>query len=399
MGRRRHESHLYRRPDSRVWWCWYYEPSGRLVRVSTRCTSKEAARAVLADLELRARDPAHRAAYKTTLGRALAELVDERRDIRKRAPGTVSMYESKAQHLTRVLGADTPLGQVVARSVDAYVVTRVEEGAARSTIGKELTTLRSALKLAKRRGEYTRDIAETMPAFSAASTPRRRFLTPVELRLLLAELAPDHAARVAFIVAVGARWIESERAQRRDVQRDRVVLRGSKTAGAARTVPILPATLVPSRKLLDHAQRHAGGRDGRLFAPWSNVRRDLRDACERAGIDPVSPNDLRRTLATWLRARGVAPSLIGAYLGHADGRMVERVYGRLPADELAAAITGRREKPVRESKRAGGTMGTMGKLPRPRKTAKQQKKSVPRDGIEPSTRGFSVLTVVAGNAA
>lgn len=51
-------------------------------------------------------------------------------------------------------------------------------------------------------------------------------------------------------------------------------------------------------------------------------------------IRRCSPNDLRRTCATWLRAAGVSPELIAPAMGHADTRMVERVYGRLPVEDL-----------------------------------------------------------------
>lgn len=39
-------------------------------------------------------------------------------------------------------------------------------------------------------------------------------------------------------------------------------------------------------------------RVGRVVEPWQNVRRDLRSVWRRAGIEPVSPGDLRRTFAS-----------------------------------------------------------------------------------------------------
>jgi len=42
----------------------------------------------------------------------------------------------------------------------------------------------------------------------------------------------------------------------------------------------------------------------------------------------------RRTCATWLREAGAPPDLIAPLMGHADTRMVERVYGRLPIELL-----------------------------------------------------------------
>jgi integrase len=60
------------------------------------------------------------------------------------------------------------------------------------------------------------------------------------------------------------------------------------------------------------------GVEGLLFLPWQNVRRDLAQACDRAGIEPCTPNDLRRTCATWLRQAGAAPDLIAPVMGHTD---------------------------------------------------------------------------------
>jgi hypothetical protein len=92
---------------------------------------------------------------------------------------------------------------------------------------------------------------------------------------------------VAFILATGARWGETDRARREDVQTvgERVLLRGTKTDLAARTVPIVGA----GHDLLAHALRCAEGEEGLLFRPWGNARRDLAQACKRAGIPAVSP--------------------------------------------------------------------------------------------------------------
>ena len=78
-----------------------------------------------------------------------------------------------------------------------------------------------------------------------------------------------------------------------------------------------------------------------LFRPWGNVRHDLASASRRAGIEPVTLNDLRRTCATWLREGGIEPHLIAAVLGHADSRMVERVYRLIPLDVLGASLKAR----------------------------------------------------------
>lgn len=317
---------LNKRGDT--WWTTFYV-DGRRVRVSTGCRDRKAAELRARELERRAVDPSHAAENTATLGSALEAVLPDRA-AKGRAEGTITMYRRKAGHLVRLLGAELPLARVDAAAVDRFVEQRLAEGAARSTIHKELTTLRVALKIALRRGLWTGRIEATMPeGFSLEYVPKQRALTRVEYEKLVLALRPDRARHVAFIIGTGARWIESVRAVKSDVTEASVFLRGSKTHNAARTVP-----LVGFMRELVAASRPP-------FAPWSSVRRDLAAACARARIAPVTPNDLRRTCATWLRAAGVEPSLIAVVLGHRDSRMVERVYGRIPTDALRAALEGR----------------------------------------------------------
>jgi len=381
---------LYKRGS--IWWCAYYDPGKRRRLASTRCTDRRAAERAAARLEREAADPRHAAAHATTLQHALERLVTDR-IARGRADGTVSMYRSKGGHLRRLLGADLSLAELDARAVDDYVAARLEEHAARTTIGKELTTLRAALKLAKRRGELVIDVEAVMPVgWTTGYKPRATVLCRArDLQRLVDELLPDRAAHVAFIVATGARWSESLRATRSDVDLAAgfVRLRGTKTASAAATVPIVGWM----RPLLEMVLEVVGGKAGRLFRPWTNVGRELPAACAAIGIEPLTPNDLRRTTATWLRAQGVEPSALAAMLRHTDSRMIERVYGRIAPDALGNVLRDRLGEPRRRCSAgvagAGGQRGKRGNGggAEPRDIAQL---SVPRDGIEPPTRGFSI---------
>jgi integrase len=275
-----------------------------------------------------------------------------------------------------------------ARSIVSWM--RLAEGACRNTVKKELTTIRGMLKVAKRRGEFPSDIGAVMAeGFESGYQPRKRFLTGPEAQALLAELTPDRAARVAFILATGARWGETDRARRQDVQTEaeRVLLRGTKTDLSARTVPIVGA----GHDLPAHALTHVQGEDGLLFRPWGNSRRDLAQACECAGIPAVSPNDLRRTFGTWLRLHGVAPHLIGVAMGHADSRMVERVYGRMPEENLRAALNEHVDPTRSACVATTGSNARRERRVRHPKTSHSSRNLVSRDGIEPPTRGFSIL--------
>lgn len=213
------------------------------------------------------------------------------------------------------------------------------------------------------------------------SKPKERYLTPNEFLGLVLALPEARAAHVVWIVATGARLSESIAAQREDHSETQVRIRGTKTKGAARTIPILPTT----RPLLAWALARADFTT--LFQPWSNIRRDLAQACAKLEIPPVSPNDLRRTHATWLRHAGVEPHLIGAALGHRDGRMAERVYGRLGTEELGALLTARMQVPP--GYQADAEKGVLSRR-RALRDRRKHREIVPRDRIELSTRGFSI---------
>lgn len=148
--------------------------------------------------------------------------------------------------------------------------------------------------------------------------PRRRWLTYEEAMKLLDNLEAERAAHVAFMLGSGARLSESLRATPDDRDGETLRVHGSKTRESDGTIVITPLV----RPFLDYAWEHAPRRKDRLFRPWLKIHRDLKAACARAGIPACTPNDLRRTFATWHHQAGVAPWMIGKLLRHGlhDGR-------------------------------------------------------------------------------
>ena len=145
----------------------------------------------------------------------------------------------------------------------------------------------------------------------------------------------------------------------------------------------------------------------------------------------MSPNDLRRTYASWLKQRGVDSMIVAKLLGHTTSRMVELVYGHLNDAALQAAmaqlptfgpppipaIEPRGPSVSKRQPRAKLTLLLGGKpandvdsatepgsqwvvkpernvIPLRRQRGKTRQSSselaVPSPGIEPGTRGFSV---------
>jgi hypothetical protein len=77
---------------------------------------------------------------------------------------------------------------------------------------------------------------------------------------------------------------------------------------------------------------------GPLFPEWEEWQ-VLFNACTRLDIEPVTPNDFRRTFCSWLAQSGVPLLVAVKLMGHRSSRMVEHVYARFGADDLQAAIS------------------------------------------------------------
>jgi integrase len=381
---------IFRR--GKVFYAWV---GGR--KVSTGFTDRKAAKFALAKLERESVDPDNAA-------QATARTVDVLDDLLRslarkgRAQATIDYTTEKAGHLRRLLPDHAR--DITHKVLEGFIDARLKEGAASATIKKELGVARGALKLARRNGLFARGVDEVLPELESGYVPRKRFISTWELVGLCNVLPPHRAAHACFIIATGARWGESVRARREDVSGGFVRLRGTKTKLAPRTVPIV----FPFERILSWSLSRAGAE--LLFAPWKNVRHDLRRACAKLGVPPLSPNDLRRTFATWFRQLGIAPQLIAVAMGHTTSRMVETTYGRLPTEDLGRMLTAsvgndplEDPDPIipSESNDGGSYLGREGDeivalqaFRRKTETSNPPGNSVARAGIEPATRGFSV---------
>ena len=285
--------------------------------------------------------------------------------------------------------AVAPRAAVVAQDGSALTPAIPGRHVSDHTISKEVVALRSALKLARRAGLWEGDPGAICPhGFSPEYVPRKRFLTREELCRLLASQTRDHAAQVAFMVATSAEWGAVTRARREDVSEDLafVRIRGTKRKTRDRVVPIVTKD---QRSLLKYALEHAQGENGQLYLDWQNVRRDLRVACKKLQIPRCFPNNLRRTCATWLRAAGTPPHLIAPLMGHADSRMVQRVYGRLEPAALAKLVAKATGSTSAHSQQTGTDSLAFGGQGG-RRPARKSLKMAPRAGFEPATHGLTV---------
>ena len=260
---------LYKKPGGTVWYGSYYGPDGQRRQVCTKQQDRAAARAVLRQLEREAQTALGAAADAGgtgyTIGTALEDFLDH--GCLNVAPKTEEMYFQKAGHVLRLLGGHD-VGKLTLDDVNGYVRTRLDEGAARETVKKELVTLRRALTVAKERKLSTVEPATVVPKLRSRYVPRERFLSEDEFVRLMASMVPERRLWVLLAVYTGARASEVEgiRWDHVNLERGLVLLPGTKTEKARRWIPIAP----PLRAALEKVDPKQ--RTGCVVAPWHNVR-------------------------------------------------------------------------------------------------------------------------------
>lgn len=346
---------FYQRRKGGIWYYDFLSPEGKRVQRSSGTTDKHVAKERARQAELSATPSAR--GRKQRLSDAIDHMIALLHD---KAAGTVSMYQQKARRIEHTLGnplvsevTHDLLSEYIAKRLDKESKHAKEHGNAHPhTIQKELITIRRALKVAHRRGILP--ALPSFPEFSAKYQPRETWLTPEQFALVCDELEVGRRLWAALAALAGCNLSEAEAVDWATVEleRGRLLIPGTKRETRRRWVPIAPSL----RHLLEQVDQKQ--RRGKVAERWGNVRRDLHAAVERANvkimakaleagedvwveIPKISPNDLRRTFASWLVQQGVPLLTVASLMGHSSTRMVERVYGKLSKrnfDEAIAAL-------------------------------------------------------------
>jgi integrase len=326
---------LYKRGDT--YWAYYSPARGQYIRTTLRTNNRDVARDRLKELEKRGSfepEEADPAPNGPQVGTTLAEAFTAYLDTIK-VPATRDVYERKARHVERILGPGTDIGLITADDVEEYIEAREDEEAHPHTVYKELIVLRGAFKLFRR---PTTDWPKHKPNY----VPRKRYLTRPQFDGLMRLLDPRRQQWLAIACFSGLRFSELEGLTSRHVDWGLKVINvaGTKSKGARRVIPIKDELAPWLEKLPVH--------------PWaaSNVRRDLTSLIVKVDPswpthvnrngdtvpEPLSPNDLRRTFASWMVQAGVPLLVVARLLGHTTTRMVEAVYGQLDLETMRRAV-------------------------------------------------------------
>ncbi|HEY3848361.1 MAG TPA: site-specific integrase [Acetobacteraceae bacterium] len=308
---------------------WHIRHGGR--RVSTGCTDRTTAEAVLASYLIAAGKPPTPPAIAVILERYLA-------DRRERGIPGADRLGWAHKPLTRILGSKPPEALAEA-DCRRYAARRRQEGIAEATIRTELAALRAALRWAA-----SPEIALVAAAPKITMPPRPesrvRWLTRDEAARLL-DACRAHHVRLFVTIALhtGARSgaILALTWDRVDLVNRLVDLRVSgRPRTRKRRVPVpindtLHAALTEAQALstAETVIEYAG-------AGVARIKHAFRDTAARANLHGVTPHVLRHTAVTWLLQGGVDPWRVAGFTGMTE-EMVDQVYGHHHPDYLRGA--------------------------------------------------------------
>lgn len=204
---------------------------------------------------------------------------------------------------------------------------RVQDG----TIRKELSTLRAALR-------YTDKNTPAVIEMPSNPQPREVWMTKDECDRL-AEAAESPHVRLFILVArytaarkeaiLGLRWDAV------DLSQGRISFgQGHGNKGRAVT-PI-------SNALKHHLVRAYDVRTSEYVIEWGgdrvkSIRKGFDSAKRKAGLDHITPHDLRRSAARWMVEAGVSMEEVSQYLGHTSTAVTRSTYARFSPEYLRKA--------------------------------------------------------------
>jgi integrase len=310
---------------SRFVYIWY-RVNGRLVRESTKQTSKEKAERLLqrriaeADAGQPIAQDVKRVRYEGIRDALLADYkIHDRSSLVPRADGTRTIIG--LTH-TDPFFAGRPVASITTSLLQEFVQKRKADGASNSTINRNLALLRRMMTLAKRDGKL-----HTVPYFPMLreNDPRQGFLPPEDFARMRDAMQEDLRPMLCYLYFTGCRVGAAQKVTWSQVvfEDDAVFIRllGSQTKNRRPLQLPLPDDLAGMLRLVTR-------REGPVFTA-TNLVKAFKKACVSAGLgrwrdpenhdagyDGLLLHDLRRSGVRNLRRAGVSEDTAMKISGH-----------------------------------------------------------------------------------
>lgn len=348
---------LFKRRGSPHWQIRYADENGRIVRASTGTTSKKLAREILAKRKTLVAEGRHldvRRESRLSFG----ELCDKYWTLwgrHKRMNGLEGMLRSWKAHFGDLLVKD-----LSPERIEAYLGRRMDEGSSASTRNRHLTMLKAMLNKA-----VAWELLPENPAAKIGTLRehgrRTRFLDEEEIERLLQACADGFRPIVLTALHSGMRRGEILNLRWGDVNLQARILTVQRSkSGKKRNIPLDDTLFQTLREL---PSRFAKGcvfpSPTNADEPVQEIKRQIRNAFRRAGLEGVRFHDLRHTFASHLVMNGVDLKTVQELLGHASLTTTQRYAHLAPAHRTKAVkvldavfASGTKTDTVEKSRRA-----------------------------------------------
>jgi integrase len=238
-------------------------------------------------------------------------------------------------------------------SVEAWVAQMGRDGCGRTTIVRALGVLSGVLSDAVKAKRLSHNPAKGVENLPRRNERRRVYLSSEDVHRLADEAGP-HRALVLTLAYCGLRWGEAIGMRVGDVEflrcrlavsENAVQIGGRHEVGPTkgrkwRSVPV-PAFVLEELSLLCQGKSaqdlvFTGPRGGYLPQPKTSSGW-LEAAVKRAGVQRITPHDLRHTCASLAVSAGVNVLVLQRMLGHTSAKMTLDTYADLFDTDLDAA--------------------------------------------------------------
>lgn len=318
---------LYKRPNSKFWWCSFTAPDGQRVQKSTKTVDKRLAQ----EFEDK---------YRASLWRII-QLGEKPRRTWKEA---VLRWHRESQDkktidddLAHIRWVDPFIGnlyldEVTRDRLDEITDAKLKTGVKPTTVNRMLEVIRAILNRAAREWEWL----DKAPYVRMLKEPKRRirWLRPDEVQRLLTCLPPHLAAMVRFSLATGLRESNVTGLEWSQVDLGRRVAwvhADQAKAGKSIGVPLNKEAVVLLREQQGNHKRFVFAYKGRPIKKANT--RAWREGLKQAGIEDFRWHDLRHTWASWHIQNGTPIHILQELGGWSDIRMVQR-YAHLSSEHL-----------------------------------------------------------------
>ncbi len=334
---------LVKRPDTPNYYIYWNPVGNRFKRLSTKTRDIDHAKQFLIRFAERRRRPTRPPPESVPLGSVLTHYVNSQltgKTLRDGSSVLRTLHHFMDAEGIRTVADMTPRMQRHFIEWRKHQAGRKGKMLSNDTINKDLQVLRAALNHCRREG-YVSEVPNVQ--LLSKPPPRQRFLTPEEVRRLLAECREQHLFRFVMLslhtlqrpgailglrceqVDLGSRRIDFKPPGWIQSNKRRPVVPISNTI-----LPVLEEAIAESVSgfLIEYAGR-----------PVSSIKTSFGKACRRAELLDVIPYTLRHTGATLLAAAGVPLWQVSGMLGHSITRTTE-IYAKHSPEYLLAATEG-----------------------------------------------------------